>query len=212
MSENEGLLDYRLLFKILQLKCISFFINQLCLHLHITNQLLQREETLIHALQPQLISLLKKVLGKFIKPQILAQSIRSSQLFTFDYKDVSNQVIDKELVVGYITRQKANKLFEDGDISELKYKLFFRAAREYLIRATVYMLAWFPLQDELLCNATWIDFDHRLEKHFSSVEFFVHKYPLLFPEMDMDRLYEQFLNYQVLNEDDYQGLHKKKLD
>ena len=33
-------------------------------------------------------------------------------------------------------------------------------------------------------------------------QYFVHQYPNIFPEMDMDRLNEQFINYQLLSADD----------
>lgn len=163
---------------------------------------MQREETLIHALQPQLISLYKKILGKYIKPSDLANSIQSSTLFSIDYKNASIQVADEDLLIGYITRQKIKKLLEEGDISDSKYSLLFKSACEYFIRATEYLLTWFPLQDEFLMNATWIDFDHKLEKKISSVHFFVYKYPLLLSNINMDLLCEQFLSYQVLTRDD----------
>ena len=121
------------------------------------NQFLQREEPLIHALQPQLMSLLKKVLGKFVKPITIAEAIKSSSLISIDFKDVNNQVIDDELVIGYVTKQKVKQLLNNGDISQHKYKLFYKAARNFLIASTEYLLAWSPLQDELLCHATWID-------------------------------------------------------
>jgi len=40
----------------------------------------------------------------------------------------------------------------------------------------------------------------RLEKSFSSVEYFVLKYPETFPGMNLDQLQEKFLNYQLLSE------------
>ena len=121
------------------------------------NQFLQREEPLIHALQPQLMSLLKKVLGKFVKPITIAEAIKSSSLISIDFKDVNNQVIDDELVIGYVTKQKVKQLLNNGHISQHKYKLFYKAAWNFLIASTEYLLAWSPLQDELLCHATWID-------------------------------------------------------
>ena len=39
------------------------------------NQFLQREEPLIHVLQPQLEKLLKNILAKFIKPAIIAEGL-----------------------------------------------------------------------------------------------------------------------------------------
>ena len=62
------------------------------------------------------------------------------------------------------------------------------------------MLKWCPLKDELLLNATWLDFEKRLEKSFSSVEYFILKYRDIFPGINIDQLNEQFLNYQLCSE------------
>ena len=61
---------------------------------------------------------------------------------------------------------------------------------------------WCPLNDELLTHTTWLDFEHRLERNFLSVQYFVLQYPQIIPDMNMDRLNEQFLNYQLLKGDD----------
>ena len=44
------------------------------------NQLLQRDEPLIHVLHPQLTKLLKQVLGKYLKPSILAKAVADQKL------------------------------------------------------------------------------------------------------------------------------------
>ena len=163
------------------------------------NQFLQREEPLIFALRPQLVGLL---LGKLIKPTVIAEAMKSSQLLSIDYKNGANQFSDEQLVIGYITIQKINKLLDDGDISKSSYKSFFKAAREFLIKAIEYLLATCPFQDEILCHATWIDFKNRLEQRFTSVEYFVHRYPEFFDGINMDHLNEQFLNYQLLLKED----------
>lgn len=162
------------------------------------NQFLQREEPLIHILQPQLLNLLKKILGKFLKAAVVSHCLNEDTLVSVDFKASSNQVTDKELSIGYITKHTANRLHEEGDITDHQLTKFFKAAREFLMRATEYLLKWCPLEDELLTNATWLNFEQRLEKNFLSVEYFVHRYPGIFLEMDMDQLSEEFLNYQLL--------------
>ena len=79
---------------------------------------------------------------------------------------------------------------------------FFHATKTFLLRAMEYLLKWCHLQEELLKHATWLDFENRLDKCFNSVEYFVHHYPNLFPHMDLDRLNEQFLKYQLLSPDE----------
>ena len=44
------------------------------------NQFLQREEPLIHVLQPQLAKMLQSIRGKYVKPAVLAESLRAGGL------------------------------------------------------------------------------------------------------------------------------------
>ena len=73
------------------------------------NQFLQREEPLIHVLQPQLLNLFKKVLGKFLKPAVLSIHCNADALMSVDFNPISNQVVDKDLTIGYLTKQTVNK-------------------------------------------------------------------------------------------------------
>ena len=70
------------------------------------------------------------------------------------------------------------------------------------LQTTEYLLKWSPFSDELIRHATWIDYKQRLASSFTSVEFFVGKYPLILNDIDIDKLHEQFLNYQTFDEDD----------
>ena len=67
------------------------------------NQFLQREEPLIHVLQPQLLNLFKKVLGKFLKHSVLSIHCNADSLTSVDFNPISNQVVDKDLTIGYLT-------------------------------------------------------------------------------------------------------------
>ena len=51
-----------------------------------------------------------------------------------------------------------------------------------------------------------------MEKSFSSVEYFVLKYPEIFPGVHLDQLQEQFLNYQLLSEADIPKEAKANID
>ena len=166
------------------------------------NQFLQREEPLIHVLQPQLSKLLKNVLGKFVKSEVIGSALKSNSLSAVDFKNPESHADDSSLVIGFLTKQSVNRLLREGDISEHQHRVFFSAVKGFCIKATEYLLRWCPLEDELLANATWLTFEQRLQKSFSSVEYFVLRYPELFPDMNVDKLNEQFLNYQLFPEDE----------
>ena len=166
------------------------------------NQFLQREEPLIHLLQPQLAKLLQNLLGKYGKPVVLAESLGAGGLSSVDFKNPANHVDNESLLIGFLTRQTVKRLLDGEDISTQQYSLFFTAVKAFLVRATDYLLKWCPLQDEVLTHATWLDFERRLEKSFLSVQYFVLQYSEILPEMDLDGLNEQFLNYQLLSAED----------
>ena len=77
---------------------------------------------------------------------------------------------------------------------------------------TSYLLKWCPLRDDLSLNATWIDFRQRLSKTFSSVEYFVSRFPSLLNHLDMDSVNDQFLSYQTMREEDVPVSLKDDLD
>ena len=54
-------------------------------------------------------------------------------LVSVDYKALSNQVTDKELLIGFIARQVANQLHQEGDITNHQLTMFYRAVREFLV-------------------------------------------------------------------------------
>ena len=138
---------------------ILFFQSVLPWFIH-SNQFLQREEPLIYLLQPQLEKLLKNVLGKFIKPTVLAASLKKHDgLLSVDYNDGANHVTDSNLVVGYLTKQAIQRLLTEGDISPHQQTTFYAAAKAFFIKVTEYLLKWCPLKDELLVNATWLDLE-----------------------------------------------------
>lgn len=101
------------------------------------------------------------MLGKFVKPEVLAECLREGGLSTVDYTNAETHVDNSKLVVGFLTRDKVNALLREGDISKHHHITFFKAAKAFSIRAfREYLLKWCPLRDELLSNATWLYFEH----------------------------------------------------
>ena len=163
------------------------------------NQFLQREEPLIHVLQPQLLKLLQNVLSKYVKPTVLAESLSSTGLSTVDFKNPANHVADEYLSVGFITKQTLKALLNEGDISSYQYsKFFYKSIFNSSNRIFDKVVSLF----ELLIHATWLIFESRLEKSFVSVQYFVDRYKELFPDLSMDKLNDQFLTYQLLSDND----------
>ena len=111
----------------------------------------------------------KNILGKFVKPAVLAECLRVGGLPSVDFKNPKKHVDNECLGIGFLTKLTITKLLREGDISSHQHAMFFRAVKAFLIQAAEYLLKWCPLKDELLTNATWLDFEHRLELPFSGV-------------------------------------------
>ena len=88
------------------------------------------------------------------------------------FVDYSNQVSDKEVLIGFTTKQLSNRLHQ-GDITDHQHKKFVKAAREFLMCATEYLLKWCSLENELLTACTWLTIEQRVQNSFLSVEYFV---------------------------------------
>ena len=125
---------------------------------------------------------MKNILAKFVKPAVIAEGLKNDDgLLSVNFKDKANRVSNNNLVIGYTTKRILQRLLDEGDISLYQQTTFFDADKAFFIKATEYLLKWCPLKDELLLNSTWLDFEKRLEKCFTSVEYFVLKYPEIFP-------------------------------
>lgn len=207
LSEDESQARFRrlqILFGDPMTEIYLLFLQSVLPVFNYANKFLQREEPLVHALQQQLYSLLKQILGKFIKPSVLVDSIQKESLLDLDFQDLDVHVNDSELVVGFVTKQTLQLLLDEGDISEHQQKVFYQAVREFLMCATKYLLQWCPFKDELLSKVAWVGFENRLKANFSAIEYIVGRYSTIFPSgsIDMNKLSEQFLAYQLLVEED----------
>lgn len=92
-------------------------------------------------------------------------------------------------------------LLDDGSISEQSYKKFFQAVKAFFIDATTQALRKLPFNDPLLNSAKFLNFDSR---ETTSFEFFCNKYSniLEFNSSQIDRLQEQFIDYQLMDKAD----------
>lgn len=136
-------------------------------------------------------------MAKFVKPSFIADAESKNTLLSFSFDD-SCLLPLRDIWIGFQTKQLLSKLLNDGDITEHARAKFLAAAKAFLVKVATYLQKWCPINDEVLVNAEWLDFDKRQQKTFMEVEFFVNKFPHLFQDMDMDILAEQFMAYQVL--------------
>ncbi len=71
-----------------------------------------------------------------------------------------------------------------------------------MVEAYRYAMSRLPIHDPVLLHAEVLQFDRRLTANFDSLVFFVEKFPTLKLKLEgsMDKLYDQFTDYQGLQD------------
>ena len=135
---------------------------------------------------------------KFVKPREAQRAVRSDMRKNLESEMQSE---DDRVYIGNLTPRLLTKLVDDGDISSQQCKRLFNAVREFYLTIARYLLEWCPLNEELVNCAYWLDLKNEAEHNFESVKYFVDGFPNL-KNIQKDKIHSQFLNYQVLSEDD----------
>ena len=158
--------------------------------------ILRTRSPLIHKLKRELEGLLQDIYSKFVTPDAIKAV---SNLTDLDYRNPKNQKEDSEIVIGSETRE-----IIATELKESECEKFFTIIRLYYTKACDYIVAKFPLKSDILLHAEVADLGLRVAAKFSSVRFFINKFPcmVLVKESEtmhgaIDALQEQFLAYQL---------------
>ena len=159
------------------------------------NKLLQRDEPTIHILLDAMNSLAKKLASRILLPSI----VKDNAIKDLDLDDEEIFKATDQIFLGGLVKTNLSKLINDGDIGMSDYTKVFDAAHYYFKHALKYMQQKFPLSDDLLMNAKWIDVSDRIAGNWSNVEYFLQRYPLL-SSIPQDELYDEYFDYQTLKD------------
>ena len=77
---------------------------------------------------------------KFVSPCQEAQLYREGTLASVNFVEPTKQVSEEKRFVAHITRQKINNLLDYGDIPPHQYQSFFKAAQDFMVIVTRYLL------------------------------------------------------------------------
>ena len=106
-SEEESQARFRRLKEYFQnpiLEVYLLFFQSVLPALTNANKFLQCEEPFIHVLQSQLISILKKVMAKFIKPLSITDSESRNAPSSFCFDDESHYLAPEDIWIGFQTK------------------------------------------------------------------------------------------------------------
>ena len=154
------------------------------------NLYMQRDEPIIYMMQTKCIELLTNLMVKFIKASVFREC---KNIFKLNFKDESNQKPDDELSIG----QDAKNFMAKIDMSENDRSEFYTSVRNYYGEACSYITNKFPLEEELLMHAEVADIGKREVMSFTSVNFFILKYPCPAKSICINECELEFLCFQV---------------
>jgi len=87
-------------------------------------------------------------------------------------------------------------------VSQRDYDSVLKAAQAYFKAALNYVLEKFPITNDTLLHAKWIDVGKRADTKWESVEHFIYKFTSLFSDINVDDLYDEFCDYKTLTDED----------
>ena len=169
---------------------------------------LQSEEPLMYFPFKCQQKFMNKLASKFVKPDITRTLNEANKSFSELDISIENQKEDKNLFLGFTTRNKHNDPINSGE-GERKIDSFFDGVREFYFNTYKYC-KWLPLDDDFLKHCKFVDFESRSEESFDDVQAVAQKFTitqnnnLIDPEK-IDRLEEEFLTYLAIPDKEIPG-------
>ena len=96
------------------------------------------------------MELLTNLYVRFLKPEAIKTA---KDILSVNYKEINNQKNRDMLVIGQKAKEYLNVMKENQAMSKFDRQEFYDSVRAYFEKAVEYILAKFPLQDELLSEA-----------------------------------------------------------
>jgi hypothetical protein len=101
---------------------------------------------------------MQNLYGKFIRVQVIKDAKNDMKAVNYEH---ANQLPDCSIHIGYTTRTKIHKYLDEGDLSDSEVKTFYMAVRSFYEKAVQYAIKNLPLDDEVLRNAAFVNFEAR---------------------------------------------------
>ena len=135
------------------------------------NKYLQREVPLIYQLSYAQKRFMNKLAARFMKPEAIQETKSEEKSFAKLDISLKNRKGDIDLGIGILTKRKVKQLLENENISQEAFDKFFDVARAFFFfKSPPILFNVLPLEDSLLQNSKFVDFDHRSTSSFDSVQ------------------------------------------
>ena len=109
------------------------------------------------------------------------------------------------MAVGFLAKQKVQKLLDEGDIALGDSRKFFNVARVFYTSTVDYFKSHMSLNDPHLNASMFLDFEQRELANVADVEYFSGRFEILGGRDDpilLKKIHEELLDYEMLNRKD----------
>ena len=89
-----------------------------------------------------------------------------------DFTNPVNHLSDHAITIGMVTKQRLQKVLNEGDISANDERKFYAGVQTFYIDAATQALHKLPFDDCVLNNARFLNFEIKENCTFDAVEFF----------------------------------------
>ena len=161
------------------------------------NLLFQEESPVLYRLYNEQDDLLKGFLAKYIKATAIAAMEEANDV---NYENVENQLSDEDVFIGSQTRIYLVQ-HEDDLIASSQFQEFFTNVRQYYCEATRQIKKRFSFGDTVLKHLIVLDPEKRLSVTTSNIAGLAVRFPNIIRGEDVDKLIDEFLEYQHMNLD-----------
>ena len=154
--------------------------------INIFNKMMQQEAPALHSLRQEVHSFLKKLLLRFMTPDVLQISLKD-----IDPKDSSAYKPLEQVFIG----EKAQRYLSNCDLTTGEVKSFQSTCQKFWIAGTVYAMSKLPVSNDLLDSISWIVPVSNEYGNADQVASAARLLPQVVKEGDMAALNEEYMDY-----------------
>jgi len=158
--------------------------------------LFQSQEPLIHVLYSELSDLLKNILKKFLKCEVIKDK-EGQDLLDTDIMKKDLMLSNDRIAIGESTRQ----LLPKKNITPLDKVGFFSDVKDAYAAVAKHLINRLPLDNSLLRRLRFLHpLMRQQEKSMDSIKAAARKFPHIFSDKDIDQIGDEWMLYQAENE------------
>lgn len=155
------------------------------------NTAFQMSLPMLPALKTEVNRLLRILLGRFLKPEVLVRA--KDDFTTINLADPSLQLADEDLSIGHKTWAYISEI--EDDLDRRAKKIFFNGARAFYTAIVSIVLKKFTFKDKVIDDVFILLPENQTKVTVATVFRLARRFPVAVPEENFDALETEVLDY-----------------